>query len=212
MEQKTLAFTLRKETKKGPSRRLRRVGKIPSIVYGHNEPICIAVDEHEFNTKFKTISESTIITLKSDERSYDVLVKDYQEDTIRGKIVHIDFYEIEKGKLLKTYVPVHLSGAPVGVKEGGLLETVTHELEIECLPKNLPEEIVIDISSLGVGHSIHVADIPTLDDVKYLAASDQVVCTITHKRVEEVVAEEEEIEEEVEEEAAPEAEQTEKEE
>ncbi len=214
MEQNTLAFTLREKTKKGPSGRLRKIGKIPSVVYGHNEPVCISVDEHEFNTKFKIISESTIITLKSDDKSYDVLVKDYQDNILKGKIMHIDFYEFEKGKLLKTHLSVRFSGAPVGVKEGGLLDTVTHVLEIECLPKDLPEEVVVDISALELGHSIHISDIPTLEGVKYLGASDQVICTITHKRVEEEVAEEEELEEEAVEgeEAAEEAVETEKEE
>ncbi len=195
MEQKTLAFTLREKTKKGPSGRLRRTGKIPSIIYGHNEPVSIAVDEHEFNTKFKTVSESTIITLQSEEKSYDVVVKDYQEDILMGKIIHIDFYEVERGKALKTHLPVHFFGTPVGVREGGLLETVAHMLEIECLPKDLPSEVVIDISNLELGHSVHVSDIPEIEGVKYLAASDQVICTITRKRAEEEVAAEE-IEEE----------------
>ena len=196
MEQKMLTFMLREKTKKGPSGRLRRIGKIPSVVYGHSEPVCISVDEHEFSTKFKTVSESTIITLKSEDKSYDVLVKDYQEDILKGKIIHIDFYEVEQGKLLKTHMPIRFSGAPVGVKEGGVLETVTHVLEIECLPKDLPEEVVVDISALELGHTIHISDVATLEGVKYLAASDQVICTITHKRAEEEVAEEEEIEEE----------------
>jgi large subunit ribosomal protein L25 len=207
MEQKTLAFTLREKLKKGPSGRLRRTGKIPSVIYGQNEPVAIVVDEHEFNTKFKIVSESTIITLQSDQNSYDVLVKDYQEDILKGKIIHIDFYEVEKGKLLKTHLPVHFSGTPVGVKEGGLLETVTHVLEIECLPKDLPSEVVIDINDLEVGHSLHVSDVPAIEGVKYLAADEQVICTITRKKAEEEIAEEE-IEEEAvgEEEAAAAAE------
>ena len=100
MDQKSLTITLRKEKKKGAARRLRRIGQIPSVIYGHNDPVLVAIDEHEFNTKFKTVSESTIITLKSEENSYDVLVKDYQEDIVKGKILHIDFFEIEKGKHL----------------------------------------------------------------------------------------------------------------
>ncbi len=214
MEQKTLTFIPREKTKKGPSKRLRRIGKIPSVVYGHNEPVCISVDEHEFSIKFKTVSESTIITLKSEDKAYEVLVKDYQEDILKGKIIHIDFYEVEQGKLLKTHMPIRFSGAPVGVREGGVLETVTHVLEIECLPKDLPEEVIIDINALELGHTIHISDVPAPEGVKYLAASDQVICTITRKRAEEEVAEEEEIEEEgVEgEEAEEEAVETEKEE
>ena len=207
MEQKTLNFTIRKETKKGPARRLRRMGKIPSVIYGHNDPVAIAIDAHEFNTKFKSVSESTIITLQSSDLSCDVLVKDFQEDLIKGRITHIDFYEIEKGKLLRTRVPVHLEGTPEGVREGGLLEVLTHEVDVECMPKDLPHEITIDISDLMIGQSAHADVLPAMDGVKYLIAQDQVICTILkHKEKllveEEELAEEEALEGEVEAEAA----------
>ncbi len=204
MEHVTLTFVVRTERKKGPAGRLRRQGKIPSIIYGHNEPVAIIVDAHEFGKTFKNVSESTIITLKSQDRSYDVVVRDYQEDIIKGKIQHIDFYEIERGKLLRTHVPVHVTGASVGVKEGGLLELVTHELEIECLPRDLPSGIAVDISELAIARSLHVSDLSGLGEVKVLASPDQVLCTVTRRK--EVV---EEVEEELEEEEVLEAAETE---
>jgi large subunit ribosomal protein L25 len=185
MEQKTLSATERQGTGKGPARRLRRDGKIPAVVYGHNEPKSIAVDAHEFTTKFHAISESTIIKLELDGQSHDVLIRDFQEDSINGKITHVDFLEIERGKVLRTNVGVHLTGTPVGVREGGLLESFVHEVEAECLPKDLPERLVVDITELKLGHSIHVRDIRAPEGVKILNPADQVVCTVAHKRVEE---------------------------
>ena len=195
MEQKTLNGAVRKEMRKKPSRRLRKEGKIPAIIYGHTGSHPITVDEHEFNTKFHTVSENTIITLSTEEGSYDVLVKDFQENTLTGRILHIDFYEIERGKALKTRVPIHLDGIAPGVREGGILEHRLHELEIECLPKDLPEDIIIDISALDLGHTIHVSDIEVLDGVRVINLPDSVIATVSHRKAEEEVEEEEEGEE-----------------
>jgi large subunit ribosomal protein L25 len=199
--EKVLHFTIREEFKKGPSKRLRREGKIPSIVYGHSAPLPIAIEEKEFRNKFKAISESTIIKLKSNDKSLDVLVKDFDEDYISGKIVHIDFYEIEKGKMLKTHVPIHLEGTAEGVKAGGLLEMLTHEVEIECLPKDLPHDIKVDITDLNIGESLHVSDLSLSESIRIITPKEQVICTIAGKHMEEVPAEEIEGEEEAEAEA-----------
>ena len=209
MEQKTLKAHLRKAFGSADSRRQRRNGRIPAVIYGHSEPKGLTIDAHEFNTKFMTISESTIINLQVDGESHDVLIRDYQEDTISGAITHVDFYEIERGKALRTNVSLHLTGAAVGVREGGILESFVHELEVECLPKDLPESIDVDITALEIGHSIHVRDIAAPPGVQILNSPDHVICAIAHKRVEvEAVAEEVEAEvaeaEEAEEEAAEE--------
>ncbi len=211
MEQKVISFNVREERKKGPIKRLRKQGIIPSIIYGHNKPVAISINRKEFYNNFKTVSESTIITLKSKENSYDVLVKDFQEDIIREEITHIDFYEIEKGKLLKTHVPVHLKGTANGVREGGLLEALTHEVEVECLPKDLPHEINIDITPLEIGDSIHVSDITEIEGVRFITPKEHVVCMVAKKALEEV-EEEEEIEEELEEGATADLAETDKEE
>jgi large subunit ribosomal protein L25 len=191
MEQKTLTAQSRKAYGSADSRRQRRNGKIPAVIYGHAAPKGLVIDAHEFNTKFMTISESTIINLQVDGDSHDVLIRDYQEDTVSGAITHVDFYEIERGKTLRTNVGLHLNGAAIGIREGGILESFVHELEVECLPKDLPEAIVIDITNLEIGHSIHVRDLEAPSGVQILSSVDQVICTIAHKRaeVEEVPAE-----------------------
>jgi len=185
MEEKTLAAEERKLLGKGEAGRLRRQGKIPGIIYGPIQPKPIVVDAYEFNTKFQHISESTIIQLHVDKQVHEVLIRDFQEDVTSGRVTHIDFYEVEKGKMLRTNVTVLLKGAAVGVREGGVLETFVHELEVECLPANLPERIEVDVSELALGHSIHVRQMPVPEGVRVVNSPDQVVCTIVHKRLEE---------------------------
>jgi large subunit ribosomal protein L25 len=210
MEQRTLSAQVRSERKTGAARRLRRAGRIPAIVYGHRDPVAISLDAHEFEQQIKAPTESQIIRLTVDGESYDVLLKDYDQDILTGRFQHIDFYEIEQGKVLRTHVAIHLEGSAIGAREGGILEQLLHELDIECLPKDIPSSIRVDISHLEVGHSIHVADLVVPDEVKVLTSPDQVVALVAVARVEvEPVEEEvegEELEEGEEAEAAEEEE------
>ena len=196
MEQKTLAGYERNMFKKGPAGHLRKEGKIPSVIYGHNKPVHISVDAKEFDTKFHTISENTLITINVEDKEYEVLVKDFQENMMLGQLTHIDFFEVERGKTLKTRVPVYLNGIPNGVKEGGLLDHRLHEIDIECLPKDIPEKIELDISELQIGDSIHVSDLDLIEAVKILNFLEQVVVSVTTIKIEvEPEIEEEELEE-----------------
>ncbi|MBN2049507.1 MAG: 50S ribosomal protein L25 [Spirochaetales bacterium] len=190
MDKKTLTGFTREKFNKHVAGRLRREGKIPAVMYGSKGGRTLSVDSHEFHKKFHTVSENTIIQLQMEGETFDVLVKDYQEDIMTGSILHIDFFEIEKGKLLKTHVPIHLIGTAIGAREGGVQEQLMHEIEVECLPKNIPASIEVDITKLEEGASIHVAGLPAIEGVKFLAAEDSVVVTITHVRgVEELEAE-----------------------
>jgi len=184
MEQKTLSAESRGRLGKGESGRLRRRGRIPAVIYGHQEPLAVSIDAHEFDTKFHHISESTIIRLAVGDQAREVLIRDFQEDAVGGQVTHIDFYEVDKNRLLRTNVRVELTGAPVGVKEGGLLEHFVHEVEVECLPANLPEKIVLDVNELRLGKSLHVRELPPVEGVRFLNSPEQVVCAVVHKRVE----------------------------
>ena len=123
-------------------------------MYGHREPLLLSIDAREFSRKFQQISESTIIHLATGEATYDVLVKDFQANHIVERLEHIDFFEIERGKVLRARVLLHYVGNPVGVREGGLQELLVHEIEVECLPRHLPERLNVDIENLGVGQSL----------------------------------------------------------
>ena len=184
MEQKTLNAESRARLGKGESGRLKRRGRIPAVIYGHQEPLAVSIDAHEFDTKFHHISESTIIRLAVGGQEREVLIRDFQEDAVGGQVTHIDFYEVDKNRLLRTNVRVELTGAPVGVKEGGLLEHFVHEVEVECLPASLPEKIILDVNELRLGKSLHVRELATVGGGRLLQSPAQVVCAVVHKRVE----------------------------
>jgi large subunit ribosomal protein L25 len=188
MEAKNLTVEMREGGGKNVAGRLRSTGKIPAVIYGHTTPTSITVDAREFRTAFKRITQNTIVALHLPGGVHEVLVKDYQRDNLTGQILHVDFYEFEKGKALRTRVPIRLEGNPIGVKEGGILESLLHALEVECLPKDLPEEIVLDINELGLDRAMHVRDLTLPDGVKAVPAPDQVVCIVAHRKAEEEVA------------------------
>ncbi len=188
MEAKNLNVEMRQGGGKSVAGRLRTTGKIPAVIYGHTTPTSITVDAREFRNAFKRITQNSIVALHLPGGVHEVLVKDYQKDNLTGQILHVDFYEFEKGKALRTRVPVRLEGNPVGVKEGGILESLMHALEVECLPKDLPEEIVLDISELGLDRALHVRDLTLPEGVRAVPAPDQVVCLVAHRKAEEEVA------------------------
>jgi large subunit ribosomal protein L25 len=193
----------RSEMGKGASRRLRREGSIPAVVYGHSEPLHCSVVSRDFFSTFHTVSESTIITLNVGKENRDVIIKDYDEDITTGRIEHIDFFEIEQGKKLRTHVAIELTGSPIGVREGGVLDQNLHHLDIECLPKDIPEHIIVDISHLAREESLHVSDIVLPEEVRVLTDTHQTVASIVIPRV--AVEEEEEEEEELKPEVAGES-------
>lgn len=181
MADRNLTAELRTETKTGAARRLRRAGRIPAVMYGHREPLLLSIDAREFARKFQQISESTIIHLAAGGATYDVLVKDFQANNIIGRLEHLDFFEIERGKLLRARVLLHYVGNPIGVREGGLQELLVHEIEVESLPQDLPERIDVDIENLAVGQSLHVGDLAPPEGVRFVTPPEQVVALIAHK-------------------------------
>jgi large subunit ribosomal protein L25 len=167
------------------SRRIRRSGRIPAVIYGRSgSAVSIDLDAVEFVKGVKGISESTIVKVEVDGKTYDAFVKDTQRNIIDGNILHIDFYEVESGIALRAKVSVHLFGNPVGVREGGMLENPLHEIEIECLPKDLPERIDIDVSGLKANQSLHVRDIPLGEGVRLLSNPDQVIALVKFAKAE----------------------------
>jgi len=171
------------------SRRIRRNGRIPAVIYGRSgKAVSIDLDSSEFIKNTKGISESTIVKVDVEDKSYDAFVKATQRNIIDGKILHIDFYEVESGIALRAKVSLILQGNPIGVREGGMLENPVHEIEIECLPKDLPERIEIDISGLKANQSLHVRDIPLAEGVRLLSNPDQVVALVKFAKAEAAAA------------------------
>jgi large subunit ribosomal protein L25 len=171
------------------SRRLRKSGRIPAVIYGRaGKSVSVDLDAVDFVKGTKGISESTIVKLEVGDKSYDAFVKDAQRNIVDGNILHIDFYEVESGVALRAKVSLILSGNPIGVREGGMLETPLHEIEIECLPKDLPERIEIDISGLKANQSMHVRDIVLAPGIKLHTNPDQVFALVKFAKVEVVAA------------------------
>jgi len=167
----------------GEARRIRRSGRIPAVLYGRSgKAISIDLDALEFTNGVKSISESTIVKVEVDGKPYDAFVKDTQRNILDGNILHVDFYEVEIGVLLRARVPIQLKGNAAGVRDGGILEFPLHEIEVECFPKDLPERIELDISSLGVNQSIHVRNIPLSEAIRVISAADQVVVLVKYAK------------------------------
>jgi large subunit ribosomal protein L25 len=151
--------------------------------------LSLDLDAQEFSNSIKGISESTIVKLEIDGKTHEAFVKDTQRNILDGKVLHVDFYEIDQNTLVRARVPLHLSGNAIGVREGGILEFPLHEVELECLPKDLPEGITVDVSELKVNQSIHVRDLAFAGGIKLLSNGDQVVALVKFAKAEAAAAE-----------------------
>jgi len=179
MSKVVLAAKNRRETGSAVARRLRRSGRIPVVLYGKaGKSVSLEIDELEFVNGTKGITESTIIQVEVEGKSHSVFVKDAQRNILDGKILHLDFYEVESDQIIHAKIQLVIKGNPIGVREGGLLEVPRHEIEVACLPAKLPERLFIDISELKIGQSVHVRDIPIGDGVKLISHSDDVVALV----------------------------------
>jgi len=196
-----ITITARTRQKQEKPNALRREGLIPAVVYGKEFNALIALNAKDFNRMLRhDFSENAIMTLKIDDsQDLPVLLKEIQRDVLSGEVIHCDFVKVFMDKKIKVKIPVEVKGEAPGVKEGGILELFMHEIEVECLPKDIPENIEIDISSLNAGKSVHIKDIAFGAGIKPTAGADEVVLAI-------VSAAKEEAEEETgtEEEAEPE--------
>lgn len=186
MKDTNLTGTLRKDDfGSAGSRRVLATGRIPAVIYGKKDPVHITIDANDFQNKMRHFSESTLLTIKVGRKNHSVLMKDYQENVMKGTILHVDFYEVTKGEVLRANVPIVLTGNPEGAKFGGVLEQIAHEVEVECLPKDLPEHFVVDVSKLGLNDSVHLGALVAPEGVKFLLPEETTIATV--KGVKEVV-------------------------
>lgn len=185
MDQKVINARSRTETGKGATKRLRLTGRLPAVMYdGAGKSLLIDVEEKEFTKLFRTITESTLVAVKIEgKKDVVVFVKDVQYNIIIDKITHVDFYEVEQGKILRTKIQIKLSGSPEGVRLGGVLESGITEIEVMCLPKDLPERIIADVSNLQLNHSLHVKDLIISDKVKVLTDPELAVAMLKYTKL-----------------------------
>jgi large subunit ribosomal protein L25 len=189
----TVVATARTGTfNKNHARRVRVQGLIPAVVYGAGkESVAVTVDPKVI-TKilYSDTGHNTIFDLSIEGAGVaKAMIVDWQNEPIKGKLLHIDLKRVAMDKAMQVSVPVQLIGIPAGVKNsGGILSQVMHEVEIECLPSDIPGHIDVDVSNLEIGDSVHVSDLPHADKLKFLDEEDALVAHVTLVK-EEVVAE-----------------------
>ncbi|AEJ18946.1 50S ribosomal protein L25 [Gracilinema caldarium] len=185
MDHVVLTAQKRAVTGSADAARLRRNGKIPAVVYGRSgQAMSIVLDALDFGRKIKGVSESTLLNLSIDGAQHEVFIKDTQRDIFKGSFIHVDFYEVEKGKTVHAKVPVRVIGTAEGVRLGGILEAPLHELEVECLPKDLPEHIDIDVTNLKANEALHVRDLKLASEIRVLTNPEQVVALVKFAKAE----------------------------
>lgn len=176
-------------------KKIRREKKIPAVVYGHGlKATSIEVGLDDFKQAIHTkAGENVIIRLEvAGDKSFEktVVIKEIQHNPVTDGIEHVDFNAISLTEKIKVKVPFHVSGDSIGIKEGGVLDVVHHEIEVECLPTDIPEKLTVDISALKIGDAIHLKELSFPKGVVSTLSPDEVVVTIHAPKAEEVPAEE----------------------
>jgi large subunit ribosomal protein L25 len=199
----TITVEAREGRGSGEAGRMRSQGRVPAVLYGGGKPpVAISVDEHAVREILKgAAGENTIFLLKLKDTDEErlAMIKELQTDPLSGKFIHIDFIRITRGHKLTIKMPIELVGDSVGVRHGGRIDFVTRELEMEILPREMFDRLVLDISNLEVGEHMTVADLVSqLPESAILLEDENRVVVVVHapRMVEELV-EEEELEEEM---------------
>lgn len=173
---------------KNAARRVRRVGKIPAVLYGSgHEPVAVEVDPKQISRiLFSETGHNTIFDVEvAGSPAAKAMIVDWQREPIKDQLIHIDMKRIALDKTLRVHVRVKLLGVPVGVKtQGGVLDQVLREVEIECLPADIPSHVDVDVSALEMHQVLRVSGLPHSDKVKYLSAEDAAVAHVISIREE----------------------------
>jgi large subunit ribosomal protein L25 len=177
---------------KNEARRLRVSGSIPAVVYGAGgDPLPVSVNPKQVTRILaSSTGHNTIFNLDTkDGGATPVMVVDWQQDPIKGRLLHVDLLRIDLSKRLRVQVPVHTTGEPTGVKvQGGLLEIVSREVEIECLPDDIPEAFMVDVAGLSIGQSIRSGDIAMTGSMQLTSPADTVIAHVVALRATEEAA------------------------
>jgi large subunit ribosomal protein L25 len=177
---------------KGGARKLRRTGVIPAVFYGpKRETTLVGVGAEEFEAKLSHLEGSHLIRLRHGEggdpdlHEKMVLLREVQRHPVSGAILHADFYEVDLTERLAVSVPLHFVGKAAGVVAGGILQPVLREIEVECLPTEIPEFIEVDVSTLGIHEAVHLADLHLPEGVTAMGEPTQTLVTVLPPTVEE---------------------------
>lgn len=171
---------------------LRRQGKLPAVVYGHQlPPQSILLDYRQASRTLAGISSSQLIELNLEGKKVAVLVRELQHHPLTGNMIHVDFLAVSMTEALRAFVPIELEGEAPAVKDfGGVVVSGLEQIEVECLPKDLPEKITVDLARLAnIGDGIYVKDLLLPPGVEVLSEGDEMIVLITAPEGEEIEAE-----------------------
>ncbi|WP_027339789.1 50S ribosomal protein L25 [Halonatronum saccharophilum] len=177
MERLKLKASLREQKGKGAAKRLRRKGLVPGVLYGlDREPVNLTVNAKELG---QVVGGNAIIDLEvAEKENQPVMVKELQREPVRKDILHVDLYRIDLNETVVVSVPVELVGQAAGTREGGILEQILREVEIETLPTNIPEKLEADVTELEVGKSLSVSEITVEEGVTILTDASDTIATV----------------------------------
>lgn len=184
----TLKANMREESGSTVAKRLRRQGIVPGVIYGSQQRTYgVQVDARQFADLLrKQSSDNFLINLEiegAQEKTKLVMVQDIQHNALNGAVTHVDFHAVREDETIHANIPIELQGTAIGIKEGGVVEHLIHNIEIFCRPADLPERIGLDISELALGQSFHVRDLPLPKGVETHVDGDVLVVIVTEPRV-----------------------------
>ncbi|MCK4856497.1 MAG: 50S ribosomal protein L25 [candidate division Zixibacteria bacterium] len=179
MEDLKLLAEVRNDAGKGVARKLRAGGTVPAILYGlDNEPKKLGISGRELGRLLQTSGENAVLDLKiGRKRPEKVLLREVQRHPVTDDIIHVDFLRIDPSKKIKMSVPIKIVGTPEGVKAGGVMELVRRDLDISCLPAEIPAYIEVDVSELTIGDAIHVSDL-SIEKMEVLTNPVRTIVTV----------------------------------
>jgi large subunit ribosomal protein L25 len=174
---------------KRDAKRLLRGGKIPGVLYGpKTQTVALELNQREFTSRVAGLEGSHLVRLKSSAASLAekvALVKDLQYHPISGDVIHADLYEVDLTAKIQVHVPLHFVGRAFGVTRGGILQPIVREIEVECLPMDIPEFFNVDVSALDIGDSVHVEELAIPEGVSALIETNFALVTVVPPTVEE---------------------------
>ena len=183
----TLSAKSRENLKKSATNSIRKEGFVPAVVYGREEASQpISINELELVKTVRDEGRNAIISLKVEgSKSFDVMLHDYQMDPIKNALVHADFYVVNMSQEMEAVVPLEVVGEAKGSKKGGVLQQPLFELMVSAKPKDIPESVKVDVSSLEIGDTLTIADLPKSSSYSYVDDAETTVFTVTLPTVEE---------------------------
>ena len=184
MESVILVANLRETINKAARNKIRKEGRVPGVYYSkYDKPIAFDVDEKDIGPLVFTSSRNIISLKVTGKEEHECFLKNVQFDPITDKVVHFDLLGLKRGEKFQLNIPFSFVGSSVGVKEGGILQIGLHKLFVECLPKDVPQSLEVNIENLNIGDTIHVKDL-NFENLTILTPADSVVVSVTHPKVE----------------------------